>query len=124
MFAETGKVFTWGRADYGQLGRTLGSPEAQKHGEQDSSLAFQRLQNSVPSPLHCLTGAAEVSGDFLLMQCAAFPAYREGFPEGFPYTSLSHDVFIQESEGVQVHKELMVSYDRKVGSWLPTCPLP
>ncbi|XP_063125235.1 secretion-regulating guanine nucleotide exchange factor isoform X5 [Rattus norvegicus] len=58
---ETGKVFTWGRADYGQLGRTLGSPEAQKHGEQDSSLAFQRLQNSVPSPLHCLTGAAEVS---------------------------------------------------------------
>lgn len=71
---ETGKVFTWGRADYGQLGRTLGSPEAQKHGEQDSSLAFQRLQNSVPSPLHCLTGAAEVSGDFLLMQCAAFPA--------------------------------------------------
>lgn len=58
---ETGKVFTWGRADYGQLGRRLESPEAQKPGEQDSSLAFQRPQNSVPSPLHCLTGAAEVS---------------------------------------------------------------
>ncbi|XP_028644705.1 secretion-regulating guanine nucleotide exchange factor isoform X4 [Grammomys surdaster] len=56
---ETGKVFTWGRADYGQLGRKLESSEAQKPLEQDSSLTFQRLQNSVPSPLHCLTGAAE-----------------------------------------------------------------
>uniref|UniRef100_A0A8C6N3E8 Secretion regulating guanine nucleotide exchange factor n=1 Tax=Mus spicilegus TaxID=10103 RepID=A0A8C6N3E8_MUSSI len=56
---ETGKVFTWGRADYGQLGRRLESPEAQKPVEQDSSLAFQGPQNSVPSPLHCLTGATE-----------------------------------------------------------------
>nr|XP_038956890.1 secretion-regulating guanine nucleotide exchange factor isoform X8 [Rattus norvegicus] len=76
--SETGKVFTWGRADYGQLGRTLGSPEAQKHGEQDSSLAFQRLQNSVPSPLHCLTGAAEVSCGSehnlaVIMGLSAFP---------------------------------------------------
>uniref|UniRef100_A0A8C6I9P4 Secretion regulating guanine nucleotide exchange factor n=1 Tax=Mus spicilegus TaxID=10103 RepID=A0A8C6I9P4_MUSSI len=58
---ETGKVFTWGRADYGQLGRRLESPEAQKPVEQDSSLAFQGPQNSVPSPLHCLTGATEIS---------------------------------------------------------------
>ncbi|XP_031242572.1 secretion-regulating guanine nucleotide exchange factor isoform X4 [Mastomys coucha] len=58
---ETGKVFTWGRADYGQLGRRLESPQAQKPVEQDSVLTFQRPQNSVPSPLHCLTGAAEIS---------------------------------------------------------------
>ncbi|XP_036036415.1 LOW QUALITY PROTEIN: secretion-regulating guanine nucleotide exchange factor [Onychomys torridus] len=58
---ETGKVFTWGRADYGQLGRRLESPEGQKPGKQDSSLAFWRPQSSVPSPLHCLTGATEIS---------------------------------------------------------------
>ncbi|OBS69783.1 hypothetical protein A6R68_01676, partial [Neotoma lepida] len=55
---ETGKVFTWGRADYGQLGRRLESPEGQKPDKQDSSFAFWRPQSSVPSPLHCLTGAA------------------------------------------------------------------
>ncbi|XP_055469473.1 secretion-regulating guanine nucleotide exchange factor isoform X4 [Psammomys obesus] len=59
---ETGKVFTWGRADYGQLGRRLESPEGQKPGEHDPSLAFWRPRSSVPSPLHCLTGAAEVAG--------------------------------------------------------------
>ncbi|XP_060234760.1 secretion-regulating guanine nucleotide exchange factor isoform X3 [Meriones unguiculatus] len=58
---ETGKVFTWGRADYGQLGRRLESPEGQKSGEHDASLAFWRPRSSVPSPLHCLTGAAEVA---------------------------------------------------------------
>ncbi|XP_055469470.1 secretion-regulating guanine nucleotide exchange factor isoform X2 [Psammomys obesus] len=58
---ETGKVFTWGRADYGQLGRRLESPEGQKPGEHDPSLAFWRPRSSVPSPLHCLTGAAEVA---------------------------------------------------------------
>nr|XP_034344553.1 secretion-regulating guanine nucleotide exchange factor isoform X5 [Arvicanthis niloticus] len=58
---ESGKVFTWGRADYGQLGRRLESPEAQKPVEQDSPFTFQRSQKSVPSPLHCLTGAAEIS---------------------------------------------------------------
>ncbi|XP_055469472.1 secretion-regulating guanine nucleotide exchange factor isoform X3 [Psammomys obesus] len=57
---ETGKVFTWGRADYGQLGRRLESPEGQKPGEHDPSLAFWRPRSSVPSPLHCLTGAAEM----------------------------------------------------------------
>ncbi|XP_060234758.1 secretion-regulating guanine nucleotide exchange factor isoform X2 [Meriones unguiculatus] len=59
---ETGKVFTWGRADYGQLGRRLESPEGQKSGEHDASLAFWRPRSSVPSPLHCLTGAAEAAG--------------------------------------------------------------
>ncbi|XP_069888880.1 secretion-regulating guanine nucleotide exchange factor isoform X5 [Dipodomys merriami] len=58
---ESGKVFTWGRADYGQLGRKLGSNGGQKLEKQDSSLSCFRSQNNTPSPLHCLTGAAEIS---------------------------------------------------------------
>nr|XP_015099116.1 secretion-regulating guanine nucleotide exchange factor isoform X10 [Vicugna pacos] len=58
---ETGKVFTWGRADYGQLGRTLESHEGWKPEKQDSSLPCSRPSKSTPSPLHCLTGATEVS---------------------------------------------------------------
>nr|XP_012636104.1 secretion-regulating guanine nucleotide exchange factor isoform X3 [Microcebus murinus] len=58
---ETGKMFTWGRADYGQLGRKLESPEGWKLEKQDSSLPCSRPQNSVPSSLHCLMGATEVS---------------------------------------------------------------
>ncbi|XP_074228387.1 secretion-regulating guanine nucleotide exchange factor isoform X5 [Camelus bactrianus] len=58
---ETGKVFTWGRADYGQLGRTLESHEGWKLEKQDSSLPCSRTSKSTPSPLHCLTGATEVS---------------------------------------------------------------
>ncbi|XP_032344803.1 secretion-regulating guanine nucleotide exchange factor isoform X6 [Camelus ferus] len=58
---ETGKVFTWGRADYGQLGRTLESHEGWKPEKQDSSLPCSRTSKSTPSPLHCLTGATEVS---------------------------------------------------------------
>ncbi|XP_053529005.1 secretion-regulating guanine nucleotide exchange factor isoform X9 [Artibeus jamaicensis] len=58
---ETGKVFTWGRADYGQLGRKLESPEGWKPEEQGSHLRCSRPQKSTPSSLHCLTGATEVS---------------------------------------------------------------
>ncbi|MEJ1287076.1 tryptophan hydroxylase 1 [Cricetulus griseus] len=58
---ETGKVFTWGRADYGQLGRRLESPEGQKPHKQDSQLTFWRPQSSVSLPLCCLTGAAKES---------------------------------------------------------------
>ncbi|XP_027276339.1 secretion-regulating guanine nucleotide exchange factor isoform X4 [Cricetulus griseus] len=58
---ETGKVFTWGRADYGQLGRRLESPEGQKPHKQDSQLTFWRPQSSVSLPLCCLTGAAKIS---------------------------------------------------------------
>ncbi|XP_040592005.1 secretion-regulating guanine nucleotide exchange factor isoform X4 [Mesocricetus auratus] len=58
---ETGKMFTWGRADYGQLGRRLESPEGQKPHKQDSQLTFRRPQSSVPLPLRCLTGAAKIS---------------------------------------------------------------
>ncbi|XP_062054072.1 secretion-regulating guanine nucleotide exchange factor isoform X4 [Lepus europaeus] len=57
---ETGKVFTWGRADYGQLGRTLESHECWKPEHQDPSLPCSRPWNSIPSSLHCLMGATEV----------------------------------------------------------------
>ncbi|KAM8922951.1 LOW QUALITY PROTEIN: secretion-regulating guanine nucleotide exchange factor [Lycaon pictus] len=58
---ETGKVFTWGRADYGQLGWQLESHEDWKARNQDSSFPCSGPQKSMPSSLHCLTGAAEVS---------------------------------------------------------------
>ncbi|XP_070131018.1 secretion-regulating guanine nucleotide exchange factor isoform X23 [Equus caballus] len=58
---ETGKVFTWGRADYGQLGRKLESHENWRLDMQGLSLPCPRPQKSTPSPLHCLTGATEVS---------------------------------------------------------------
>ncbi|XP_048070715.1 secretion-regulating guanine nucleotide exchange factor isoform X2 [Ursus arctos] len=58
---ETGKVFTWGRADYGQLGRKLESHEDWKLQNQDPSHPCSGPQKSMPSSLHCLTGAAEVS---------------------------------------------------------------
>ncbi|XP_070347400.1 secretion-regulating guanine nucleotide exchange factor isoform X18 [Equus asinus] len=58
---ETGKVFTWGRADYGQLGRKLESHENWKLDKQGLSLPCPRPQKSTPSPLHCLMGATEVS---------------------------------------------------------------
>nr|XP_040140581.1 secretion-regulating guanine nucleotide exchange factor isoform X4 [Ictidomys tridecemlineatus] len=58
--AETGKVFTWGRADYGQLGRKLESHDSWKLEKQDSSFPCSRPQNSPLSSLHCLTGATEV----------------------------------------------------------------
>uniref|UniRef100_A0A8C5K317 Secretion regulating guanine nucleotide exchange factor n=1 Tax=Jaculus jaculus TaxID=51337 RepID=A0A8C5K317_JACJA len=60
---ETGKVFTWGRADYGQLGRKLDCQEGQKLDQQDPSLPSCRPKDSTPSPLHGLTGAAEVRRD-------------------------------------------------------------
>ncbi|XP_039707463.1 secretion-regulating guanine nucleotide exchange factor isoform X2 [Pteropus medius] len=58
---ETGKVFTWGRADYGQLGRKLESCEDWTREKQGSSLPCSRPQKSTPSSLQCLTGATEVS---------------------------------------------------------------
>ncbi|XP_058519259.1 secretion-regulating guanine nucleotide exchange factor isoform X2 [Ochotona princeps] len=58
---ETGKVFTWGRADYGQLGRKLESYDSWEPENQDSSLPCSTPWNSIPSSLHCLTGATEIS---------------------------------------------------------------
>uniref|UniRef100_K9J101 Putative alpha-tubulin suppressor n=1 Tax=Desmodus rotundus TaxID=9430 RepID=K9J101_DESRO len=58
---ETGKVFTWGRADYGQLGRKPESPEGWNPEKQGSPFPCSRPQKNTPSSLHCLTGATEVS---------------------------------------------------------------
>ncbi|XP_006865893.1 PREDICTED: LOW QUALITY PROTEIN: secretion-regulating guanine nucleotide exchange factor [Chrysochloris asiatica] len=58
---ETGKVFTWGRADYGQLGRKVEAYEDWKGEKQGSSLSCLRPRSSMPSSLHCLMGATEVS---------------------------------------------------------------
>nr|XP_035972212.1 secretion-regulating guanine nucleotide exchange factor isoform X3 [Halichoerus grypus] len=58
---ETGKVFTWGRADYGQLGRKLESREDWKLQNQDPSHPCSGPLKSTPSFLPCLTGAVEVS---------------------------------------------------------------
>ncbi|XP_034851336.1 secretion-regulating guanine nucleotide exchange factor isoform X1 [Mirounga leonina] len=58
---ETGKVFTWGRADYGQLGRKLESREDWKLQNQDPSHPCSGPPKSMPSFLPCLTGAVEVS---------------------------------------------------------------
>ncbi|XP_032212785.1 secretion-regulating guanine nucleotide exchange factor isoform X4 [Mustela erminea] len=58
---ETGKVFTWGRADYGQLGKKLASPEDWKLQSQDPSCPHSGPRKSMPSPLRCLTGATEIS---------------------------------------------------------------
>ncbi|XP_060033054.1 secretion-regulating guanine nucleotide exchange factor isoform X2 [Erinaceus europaeus] len=57
---ETGKVFTWGRADYGQLGRTLECDEGRKLEKQDSSHPCSRPRKRTPSSLHCLMGATEL----------------------------------------------------------------
>ncbi|XP_054381819.1 secretion-regulating guanine nucleotide exchange factor isoform X1 [Pongo abelii] len=71
---ETGKMFTWGRADYGQLGRKLETYEGWKLEKQDSFLPCSRPPNSMPSSLHCLTGATEVEcvtlGAGMSMACA------------------------------------------------------
>ncbi|XP_077914456.1 secretion-regulating guanine nucleotide exchange factor isoform X3 [Halichoerus grypus] len=56
---ETGKVFTWGRADYGQLGRKLESREDWKLQNQDPSHPCSGPLKSTPSFLPCLTGAVE-----------------------------------------------------------------
>ncbi|XP_054518108.1 secretion-regulating guanine nucleotide exchange factor isoform X3 [Pan troglodytes] len=71
---ETGKMFTWGRADYGQLGRKLETYEGWKLEKQDSFLPCSRPPNSMPSSPHCLTGATEVEcvtlGAGMSMACA------------------------------------------------------
>ncbi|XP_043337264.1 secretion-regulating guanine nucleotide exchange factor isoform X1 [Cervus canadensis] len=57
----TGKVFTWGRADYGQLGRTVETREGWQSEKQDPSLPGSGPQKGTPSCLPCLTGATEIS---------------------------------------------------------------
>ncbi|XP_036620996.1 secretion-regulating guanine nucleotide exchange factor [Trichosurus vulpecula] len=57
---ETGKIFTWGRADYGQLGRKVDSHERWK-GECELPLSCTRTLTTRPSSLPCLAGMTEVA---------------------------------------------------------------
>ncbi|XP_073738958.1 secretion-regulating guanine nucleotide exchange factor isoform X6 [Callorhinus ursinus] len=81
---ETGKVFTWGRADYGQLGRKLESREDWKLQSQDPSHPCSGPPKNMPSFLPCLTGAAEFCEigavfQFLPMKNLRFLEKRLGF---------------------------------------------
>lgn len=70
--------------------------EGQKPGKQDSSFAFWRPQSSVPAPVHCLTGAAKVSGDFpqrLSHSVVLSLSDSEVFPEGL-LCARCYDLFI------------------------------
>ncbi|XP_075404536.1 secretion-regulating guanine nucleotide exchange factor isoform X5 [Tenrec ecaudatus] len=58
---ETGKVLTWGRADYGQLGRRVEAPEDWRGEQRDPRPLDSRPRSNVPSALHGLLGATEVS---------------------------------------------------------------
>ncbi|XP_010174187.1 secretion-regulating guanine nucleotide exchange factor, partial [Antrostomus carolinensis] len=54
---ETGKVFTWGRADYGQLGRHTVVPD----GQEACTASEQRLELlcNIPVSVSCLNGASQ-----------------------------------------------------------------
>ncbi|KAM9556153.1 LOW QUALITY PROTEIN: secretion-regulating guanine nucleotide exchange factor [Guaruba guarouba] len=56
---ETGKVFTWGRADYGQLGRHAVVPD----GQEACTASEQRLKQlcNIPVSVPCLNGASQIA---------------------------------------------------------------
>ncbi|NXL89176.1 SRGEF factor, partial [Alectura lathami] len=56
---ETGKVFTWGRADYGQLGRRAGVPD----GQEACASSEQRVKMlcNIPISVPCLNGASQIA---------------------------------------------------------------
>ncbi|NXI51031.1 SRGEF factor, partial [Chloroceryle aenea] len=56
---ETGKVFTWGRADYGQLGRHPVGPDGQK--ACTASEQHLELLCNIPVSVPCLNGASQIA---------------------------------------------------------------
>ncbi|XP_057274137.1 secretion-regulating guanine nucleotide exchange factor isoform X4 [Pezoporus wallicus] len=56
---ETGKVFTWGRADYGQLGRHAVVPS----GQEACTASEQQLEwlCNIPVSVPCLNGASQIA---------------------------------------------------------------
>ncbi|XP_048804402.1 secretion-regulating guanine nucleotide exchange factor isoform X5 [Lagopus muta] len=56
---ETGKVFTWGRADYGQLGRHAVVPDGQE--TCTASEQSVKLFCNIPISLSCLNGASQIA---------------------------------------------------------------
>ncbi|XP_017562150.1 secretion-regulating guanine nucleotide exchange factor isoform X1 [Pygocentrus nattereri] len=57
---ETGRVFTWGRASYGQLGRR-GQTNDVTSPESDASLADSSSEISLPSEVKTLNGATQIA---------------------------------------------------------------
>ncbi|XP_067396756.1 secretion-regulating guanine nucleotide exchange factor isoform X2 [Emydura macquarii macquarii] len=58
---ETGKVFTWGRADYGQLGRSAAIHDGQRQEMQRSSEQHLEQLSNVPVSVPCLAGASQIA---------------------------------------------------------------
>ncbi|CAM2114482.1 unnamed protein product [Caretta caretta] len=58
---DTGKVFTWGRADYGQLGRSAVVHDRQREEVQRSSEEHVEQLSNVPVSVPCLAGASEIA---------------------------------------------------------------
>ncbi|XP_059704967.1 secretion-regulating guanine nucleotide exchange factor isoform X8 [Haemorhous mexicanus] len=54
---ETGRVFTWGRVDYGQLGRHVVVPSGQQDTASEQCLELWNTPVSVP----CLNGASQIA---------------------------------------------------------------
>nr|XP_006133570.1 secretion-regulating guanine nucleotide exchange factor [Pelodiscus sinensis] len=58
---ETGKVFTWGRADYGQLGRSAVVHDGQRQEVQRSSEQLLKHLSNMPVSVPCLAGASQIA---------------------------------------------------------------
>ncbi|XP_062973275.1 secretion-regulating guanine nucleotide exchange factor isoform X2 [Elgaria multicarinata webbii] len=58
---ETGKVFTWGRGDYGQLGRSEMLHDGQSLDGKRSTEHSLKEPLSAPAPVPSLTGASEIA---------------------------------------------------------------
>ncbi|XP_037258063.1 secretion-regulating guanine nucleotide exchange factor isoform X4 [Falco rusticolus] len=59
LLTDTGKVFTWGRADYGQLGRHVVVPD----GQEACTASEQHLEllGNIPVSVPCLSGASQIA---------------------------------------------------------------
>lgn len=55
--AETGRVFTWGRGNYGQLGRRASTSQSS---ESQSATDEENLEARVPAEVAALRGATQV----------------------------------------------------------------
>ncbi|XP_058713561.1 secretion-regulating guanine nucleotide exchange factor isoform X4 [Poecile atricapillus] len=66
---EAGKVFTWGRVDYGQLGRHMVVPDGQQ--STASEQCFLELLCNTPVSVPCLNGASQV---YLVFSSVCFGA--------------------------------------------------
>ncbi|XP_054828842.1 secretion-regulating guanine nucleotide exchange factor isoform X2 [Eublepharis macularius] len=85
---ETGKTFTWGRGDYGQLGRNGMLCEGQSRDEKRSSELFLKEPLTVPVAVPSLIGASEIAcgsehnlaivGQFRC--CSTLSRLKEGIP--------------------------------------------